>query len=284
MKGLVNSIFQILKLIRFGNLAIIGLTQLLVALFLVEGTTFWGLITDQRFIFLVLSTILIASGGYLINDYYDIKIDYVNKPDRVVVGKHIKRRHVLVMHSFFNGIGILLGVFVSWWIVGINILATFLLWFYSNLLKRLPLWGNLIVSFLTGISVFVIYVLYWQNLELIAMYAIFAFFISLIREIVKDLEDMEGDEKFGCKTLPIAIGVIATKRITYAITILFLIAVFLLANHLQSFWPFFITLTSILAFLCNRIYFADKKRDYARVSTYAKIIMVLGIASMTFIG
>lgn len=281
---MVKSILQVLKLIRFANLAIIGITQLLVALFLVEGTTFLGLLTDLRFIFLVLSTISIASGGYLINDYYDIKIDYVNKPDRVVVGKHIKRRHVLVMHSFFSGIGILLGVFVSWWIVGVNILAAFLLWFYSNLLKRLPLWGNLVVSFLTGLSVFVIYVLYWQNLELIAMYAIFAFFISLIREIIKDLEDIEGDEKFGCKTLPIAIGVVATKRIIYTITLLFLIAVFLLANTLFSFWPFFLTLTSILAFLCNRVYLADKKRDYAHISTYAKIIMILGITSMTFIG
>lgn len=284
MKGVLNSVFQILKLIRYANLAIIAITQLLVALFLVEGTTLLGLLTNIRFVFLVLSTVLIASGGYIINDYYDIKIDYVNKPDRVVIGKHIKRRYVLIMHSFINGLGILLGVFVSWWIVGVNILVTFLLWLYSNLLKRLPLWGNLVVSFLTGLSVFVVFILYRQNLELIAMYSIFAFFISLIREIIKDLEDIEGDEKFGCKTLPIAIGAIATKQLIYAITGLFLIVVFYLTYPLTFFWPFFLTLTTILVLLCNQIYLADKKKDYARISTYAKMIMVLGIASMTFIG
>ena len=213
MKNLINSVFQILKLIRYPNLAIIALTQFLTALFLLENSSFLGLLANLQFILLILSTLLIASGGYIINDYYDIKIDYVNKPDRVVIGKHLKRRHVLVIHSFFNGLGILLGIFVSWWIVGINILATFLLWLYSNLLKRLPLWGNLVVSFLTGLSVFVVYILFRQNLELIAMYSVFAFFISLIREIVKDLEDIEGDEKFGCRTLPIAVGLVATKRI-----------------------------------------------------------------------
>lgn len=283
MKNLINSVFQILKLIRYPNLAIIGLTQFLTALFLLENSSFLGLLANLQFILLILSTLLIASGGYIINDYYDIKIDYVNKPDRVVIGKHLKRRHVLVIHSFFNGLGILLGIFVSWWIVGINILATFLLWLYSNLLKRLPLWGNLVVSFLTGLSVFVVYILFRQNLELIAMYSVFAFFISLIREIVKDLEDIEGDEKFGCRTLPIAVGLVATKRIIYSITFLFLVAVYFLASSLPAFWSFFLTLTIILAFLCNRIYVADKKSDYASISIYAKIIMVLGIISMTVI-
>ncbi|MCB0496365.1 MAG: geranylgeranylglycerol-phosphate geranylgeranyltransferase [Cyclobacteriaceae bacterium] len=283
MKSVLRSIFQILKLIRYLNLAIVAITQLLVARFLVAGTSIYGLLTNTMFDLMVASTLLIASAGYIINDYYDIKIDYVNKPNRVVVGKHLKRRHVLVMHSFFNGLGILLGVFVSWWVTLVNILASFLLWIYSNQLKRLPLWGNLVVSLLTGLSVFVVYVLFQQNLELIAMYAIFAFFISLIREIVKDMEDIEGDEKFGCKTLPISIGMPATKRIIYFITFLFLIVVFLLANPLSIFWPFFGTLTIILAFLCNRIYVADKKNDYANISTYAKVIMVIGILSMTII-
>lgn len=283
MNNLVKSVLQILKLIRYPNLAIIALTQLLVVLFLIEDTSFFDIISNTKFISLVMSTLFIASGGYLINDYYDIKIDYVNKPERVVVGKHIKRRHVLVMHSIFNGIGIVLGVLVSWWMVGVNMLAAFLLWLYSNLLKRLPLWGNLVVSFLTGLSVFVVYILYRQNVELIAMYSIFAFFISLIREIIKDLEDIEGDEKFGCKTLPIAIGQIATKRIIYVITFLFLVVVLILARALPSFWLFFLTLSIILVFLCNRIYKADRKKDYAKISTYAKIIMVLGIASMIII-
>ncbi|VAW27348.1 hypothetical protein MNBD_BACTEROID06-1760, partial [hydrothermal vent metagenome] len=112
----MNSLFQLLKLIRFPNLAIIAITQFMVALFLIDSTTFSTIIGDYKLFLLIISTLFIASSGYIINDYYDIKIDYVNKPDRVVIGKHIKRRQVLIIHSIFNFVGIALGAFVSWWV------------------------------------------------------------------------------------------------------------------------------------------------------------------------
>ncbi len=279
----MNNLFQLLKLIRFPNLAIIAITQFMVALFLIEDHTIIGLISDYKLLLLIASTLFIASAGYIINDYYDIKIDYVNKPNRVVVGKHIKRRQVLIIHSIFNFTGIILGFFVSWWVLGINIIAAFLLWLYSNMLKRLPLWGNLSVSILTGLSVFIVYFLYSKNLQLILMYTVFAFFISLIREIVKDMEDIEGDENFGCKTLPIAVGSAATKKIIYGINIIFLVVVFMVTKDLNIFLPFIITLSIILGFLCARIYTADKKQDYTNISTLAKFIMVIGISSMMLI-
>jgi len=279
----MNSLFQLLKLIRFPNLAIIAITQFMVALFLIDSTTFSTIIGDYKLFLLIISTLFIASSGYIINDYYDIKIDYVNKPDRVVIGKHIKRRQVLIIHSIFNFVGIALGAFVSWWVLGVNVLAAFLLWLYSNQLKRLPLWGNLSVSFLTGLSVFVVYLNYYSNLESILMYSSFAFFISLIREIIKDLEDMEGDEKFGCKTLPISIGSPKTKKVIYGINILFIIVVWYVTQDWQMFLPFSIALVLILGFLCLKLFYADKKQDYAQLSIFAKVIMVIGIASMTII-
>jgi len=279
----MNSLFQLLKLIRFPNLAIIAITQFMVAFFLIDGTSTSTIIEDYSLFILVISTLFIASAGYIINDYYDIKIDYVNKPDRVVIGKHIKRRQVLIIHSIFNFIGIALGAFVSWWIMGINMIATFLLWLYSNQLKRLPLWGNLTVGFLTGLSVFVVYLNYYSNLESILMYASFAFFISLIREIIKDLEDMEGDEKFGCKTLPISIGTLKTKKVIYAINVLFIIVVWYVTQDWQMFLPFSIVLVIILGFLCLKLFYADKKQHYAQLSSIAKVIMLIGIASMTII-
>ncbi len=280
---MMTNLLQLLKLIRFPNLAIIAITQFMVALFLVKPVSIQALVLDVPFLILIISTLLIASAGYLINDYYDIKIDYVNKPARVVIGKHIKRRQVLIIHSIFNFTGIVLGGFVSWWILGVNMLAAFLLWLYSNQLKRLPLWGNLTVSFLTGLSVFVVYLHYYTNLESILMYAIFAFFISLIREIIKDLEDMEGDEKFGCKTLPIAIGVSNTKKTIYGVISFFIAVVIFITNQWHLFIPFLITLLLILGFLCIKLFYADKKQDYAKLSTVAKAIMVIGIASMILI-
>ena len=115
------------------------------------------------------------------------------------------------------------------------------------------------------------------------MYAVFAFLISLIREIVKDLEDIEGDEKFGCKTLPIIIGSSATKKFIYAINIIFLLVVLIVTNDSAIFLPYFLTLLVVLSFLCTRIYFADKKNDFLKISRLAKLIMVLGIFSMILI-
>jgi len=278
----MNNIFQLFKLIRLPNLAIIGITQLIVARFLIEGNTFLSLLSDYNFHILMSSTLLIASAGYIINDYYDIKIDYVNKPNRVVIGKHIKRRPVLILHSIFNFSGIMLGAYLSWWIFGVNLVAAFLLWLYSNLLKRTPLWGNLTVSLLTGLSVFMVYLIYFNNLELIIMYAIFAFFISLVREIVKDLEDIEGDQKFECRTLPIAIGTSFTKLFIYAINFLFLVVVFFATKNWNIFLAYFSTLTVILCALCYTIYKADKKSDYAKISKFAKLIMITGILSIMF--
>ncbi len=279
----MNSLFQLLKLVRLPNLTIIAITQFIVALFLIEGNTFAGLLIDFNLYILIISTLLIASAGYIINDYYDIKIDYVNKPNRVVIGKHIKRRPVLILHTIFNFSGILLGAYLSWWVFGINLFAAFLLWLYSNFLKRTPLWGNLTVSLLTGLSVFMVYLIYLNNIEIVLMYAVFAFFISLIREVVKDLEDIEGDKKFECRTLPIAIGISSTKAFIYAITILFLGIFFLATKDWGIFPTYFSVLSIILGLLCYRIYKADKKSDYANISKFAKLIMIIGILSIMIV-
>ncbi|MCE2734732.1 MAG: geranylgeranylglycerol-phosphate geranylgeranyltransferase, partial [Flammeovirgaceae bacterium] len=192
-----------LRLTRFGNLLIIGFAQTATAFFLVGSHT-W-----QTFSLWLLSssTIIIAAAGYIINDYYDIKIDYINKPERVVIGKIIPRRFAILFHTLFSVGGIAIGFYLSWQIGVIHFFSAFMLWLYSNSLKRLPLIGNVVIAFLTALSVFIIAVFYKTNINLILIYSLFAFFISLVREVVKDMEDLKGDITFGCKTLPILWGI-----------------------------------------------------------------------------
>ncbi len=139
-RQLLQSLFG---LTRFGNLVIIGLAQYFTALFLVGKHT----LTDIHLFLLSLATILIAGGGYAINDYYDVKIDYINKPDRVVIGKSITRRHAILFHSVLSipppPLGCMIGLYISWKIAAINVASAFLLWLYSNSLKRLAFVGNL---------------------------------------------------------------------------------------------------------------------------------------------
>jgi 4-hydroxybenzoate polyprenyltransferase len=272
---------SLLKLTRFGNLVIIGITQYFTAAFLVDRST----LDDGRLFLLSVSTVLIAAAGYIINDYYDVKIDYINKPERVVIGKNIPRRYAILFHVVLSGIGIIIGLLLSWRIAALNVLSAFLLWLYSNNLKRLPFIGNFSVAFLTGLSVWIVDLLYRHGSALIVIYASFAFFMTLVREIIKDMEDLKGDNTFGCRTLPIVWGLRRTKFAIYFILAVFALTVILI-NQFYKALPleyFLIFLFIPLLILLYRLIRADTTRDFAALSTFCKIIMLLGILSMAFI-
>lgn len=271
---------SMLKLTRFGNLIIIGLSQYFTAGFLIGMYT----LNDLELLLLSVSTVCIAAGGYIINDYYDVKIDYINKPDRVIVGKSITRRYAILFHVVLSAAGILLGLYLSWRIAAVSVLSVFLLWLYSNNLKRLPFVGNLTVAFLTGMAVYNVDLFYRTQNSLIIIYALFAFFMTLVREIIKDMEDLKGDNTFGCKTLPIIWGIRKTKILIYVILILFGATVILL-NQLYRALPFKYHLVFLfipLLWLLFRLSRADMKRDFRRLSVLCKVIMMLGILSMAF--
>lgn len=271
---------SLLKLTRFGNLVIIGFAQYVTSAFLIGRYT----LHDVELLLLSASTILIAAAGYIVNDYYDVKIDYINKPDRVVIGKNITRRFAILFHVIFSGLGILIGFYLSLSIGIVNIFSVFLLWLYSNNLKRQPFIGNLVVALLTGASVFLVDILYRTHSSLVIIYALFAVFITLVREIIKDMEDLKGDNTFGCKTLPIIWGVRKTKVIIYLILALFTISVVVLNNRFNvlpsQYYLLFLFVP--LGWFVFRLYVADTKKDFSALSTLCKVIMLLGILSMTF--
>lgn len=274
---------RLMQIFRWQNLLIILAAQYLSAFCLIKEQMIEALFLNTDMLILALSTIFIAAAGNVINDYYDIKIDYVNRPKRVVVGRYLKRRAILFIHASFNILGILGGFFISWQLGVVNFLAAGLLWLYSNQLKRLPLWGNLSVALLTGLAVFVVYILFRESFFLFAAYAFFAFFISLIREIIKDLEDIEGDRKFECKTLPVVIGQRKTKLVVYLISVIFIIVVAILLQREPKFWYVLGGLTLMLGLLNFILGRADKTVDFANLSRLSKQIMILGLISMIFL-
>jgi 4-hydroxybenzoate polyprenyltransferase len=218
--GLIKALF---RLARFWNLVILGLAQYCTAYFLIGKET----LQDWRLFLLALSTMMIAAAGYMINDYYDIKIDLINKPERVVIGKGITRRYTLFFHTALSVSGVGIGLLLSWQIAVVNFLSAFLLWLYSNNLKRQPFIGNFSIGLLTAASIAVVNLLYPPFNSYIMVYALFAMVMTLVREIIKDMEDWKGDNTFGCKTLPIVWGIRKTKTLLYALLFLFAILVLL---------------------------------------------------------
>ncbi|WKV13040.1 geranylgeranylglycerol-phosphate geranylgeranyltransferase [Marivirga harenae] len=270
------------KLIRVQNLLIIVLTQYLTALYLLQGIH----ILDLELFLLSFSTVLLAAAGYIINDYYDVKIDYINKPEKVIVGKVLKRRVVLFWHTFLNFTAIIIGTFLDWKIGAIHFASAFMLWLYSNQLKRLPFIGNFIVALLTGLSISIITLYFGQKPILVHTYALFAFAISLIREIVKDMEDWQGDANFGCKTLPIIWGIRKTKLLLYVLISLFYFLIFYMTQFLENdiLYFYFSGLTLFVIYFIHRLRLADTIKHYHFLSTFCKVIMLSGILSMLFFG
>ena len=272
---------SIVRLTRAWNLLVLAFAQYFAAWFLIGI----DVTRDLDLFLLALSTTLIAAGGYVINDYYDVKIDYINYPDRVVVGKTIHRRFAILFHGALSLAGIAISIFLSWWIMAVNIFSVSLLWFYSNLLKRLPFVGNFAVALLTGLSIVVLDILYRVDNILVIVYAVFAFFMTLVREIIKDMEDLKGDNTFGCKTIPIVWGIRKTKIFVYFIIALFSFIVVFINQayvHLQIIY-FVMFLFIPLAWLVFQLARADTKRDYRVLSSFCKVIMLLGILSMVLV-
>jgi 4-hydroxybenzoate polyprenyltransferase len=274
-------IISFARLTRVWNLIIIALAQYLTAAFLIDPST----VMDPRLFVLSTSTVLIAAAGYIINDYYDIKIDLVNKPERVVIGKSITRRYAILFHTLLSLGGVFLGLFLSWKIAAVNFASATILWWYSNNLKRQPFIGNFVVALLTGIAIWLVDSLYKTGHMLIITYASFAFFITLIREIIKDMEDLKGDQTFGCQTLPIIWGMRKTKYFIYAIMAIFMITVLLLNIYFDNlpvqYFLFFLFVPLLWLFV--RLIGADTRKDFAWLSGFCKIILLLGIFSMAFI-
>lgn len=280
------SITGFIRLTRLGNLLIIALAQYFTVLFLIaEPGKRLAYLTDINLFLLSLSSVLIAAAGYVINDYYDVKIDYINKPERVVVGKVLKRRVVMASHTVINLLGIAIGFIVSPWIALINFVSALLLWLYSNQLKRMPFIGNFAVGLLAALSIYVIEIYYQSGNLLVMAFSLFALGYTLIREVIKDLEDVKGDETFGCKTIPVVYGVRKTKIALYIFSILFALNFFLFTYLINA--PLFMWLlignAIALAVICYLLFASDTKKQFHQLSTFTKVIMLIGILSMAWI-
>jgi 4-hydroxybenzoate polyprenyltransferase len=261
------------------------------------------------FYLLSLSSILIAAAGYIINDYFDLNIDRVNKPERLVVDKIIKRRWTILWHWILSGLGVIIGAYVSLkvrnpFVALGNFGCVVLLWFYSTTFKRKLLIGNVLISLMTAWVILVLYVtefrlavfrdpVYHQMLSRLfkfaSLYGGFAFIISLIREVVKDIEDMDGDARYGCRTMPIVWGVNAAKvfAATWLVVLigsLVVIQFYVLQNGWWIIPPYCaILIIAPLIWILRKLYKATTVAEYHLLSNYIKGVMLAGILSMVFI-
>jgi 4-hydroxybenzoate polyprenyltransferase len=308
-----------IKIIRWPNLLMIAVTMCLMRYcvvypFLDNMPILRGLeaevymlelqFSSLYFALLVLSVVLIAAAGYIINDYFDIHIDKINKPTRIIVDNTISWKKLKKVYYAFNIIGNLIGFYLSYsikiWQLGFVFpLFTGLLYYYSMSYKRYFLIGNIIIAIsvaivpvLTGLFELVPVMRYYQELIInydINFYIImrwcigfgyFAFITNLLREIIKDIVDKQGDSTFGSNTVPIALGDKGAKTFVVALCLFEIASVFYIYfNYINNYLSlvFILFLSAILLFLSVIIILAKEKKDYIFAEMFAKMIMVYGL-------
>lgn len=311
----MKTVAAFFRLIRWPNLLFILITQLLFfyCVYVPLLKEFPTQNNQLLFYLLVIASVFIAAGGYSINDYFDIQIDIINKPDKIVINKYIKRRWAIIWHLIFSAFGIIISFYVglkagNWLIVVINFFCVLLLWFYSTTFKRKLLSGNIIIAALTAWVILAVYLFAgadvfsfkgWSDdaddfnvrrlFKFTLLYASFAFIMTLIREVIKDLEDMEGDRKYYCNTMPIRWGVPASKVFTAVWIVVCMAALAIVQLYAwQSGWWFaalyilLLIILPLLYMLC-KLYIATTPAHYKSLSTVVKIVMLFGILSMLFL-
>ncbi len=300
-------LYAALRLIRFPNLLLVLLTQYLVYAGLLmpafSAHRIAPILDDVHFALFALDTLLVSAGGYLINDIIDFRIDLYNKPERVIINRHIRIQTAYWLYFVLNLLGFFLAFYLALYVGNVALanlypLAVALLFVYSTHLQRLPLLGNLVIALFSAGVVGIV----WfaeragfaelsriapdragQLAAIIVWYVVFALLSTLYRELIKDTEDMRGDLGGRYRTVPIAWGVRAAKGMAAAFG--FSLAVFLLLMVYRERDLFdepvlFYGSIGLLVPLGLSLYWlfsAESKQDYHRLSQLAKFIMLCGL-------
>ena len=304
---------DIMRLVRWSNLlflaALVWLMEKWVAVPVLDKAVFGEQLPGYMLLLIILATVFIAAGGYVINDYFDVKIDRINRPDEVIVTRSVSKPAAMRLSLCLSGIGIVCGIITAILLRSLTLGILFiiipgLLWFYSSSYKRLFMVGNLIIALLAGLTPLLVAmanvailqlrygtILSYTTLEhdlyaWLGGFALFAFLLTWIREIIKDMQDQMGDRELECHSLPVVWGDMWTKIFVTGLIVLTLAIIGHLWFHVLPFplgWTSLSTryialgiVTPLLGVL-GLLWAAKIPSDYKNCQQLVKFTMLLGM-------
>ena len=310
---MLNTFSDIMRLVRWSNLlflaALVWLMEKWVAVPILDQLAFGEQLPGSILLLIMLATVFIAAGGYVINDYFDVKIDRINRPDKLIVTRSISKPAAMHLSLWLSGIGIVCGIVAAILLRSLTIGILFilvpgLLWFYSSSYKRLFMIGNLIIALLAALTPMLVALANVAVLQLryatilpyttlqhdlyawLGGFALFAFLLTWIREIVKDMQDQMGDRELECHSMPVVWGDLWTKIFVTALIVLTIAIIGHLWYHVL---PFPIRWTSLstryIAFgiiipllgSIGLLWAAKIPSDYKTCQQLIKFTMLLGM-------
>lgn len=274
--------FAFIRLIRLPNLAMIVLAQYITSIKFVKY------IESSQFLLISLATILIASGGYVLNDIEDIKIDIANRKEAIT--NYFSMPFLKFLYYFISASGLLVAFYLSFqsemWFMILFGFAYFILWSYAKFFSKFKLIGNIFVSFLVALAILIVPVIAnvtnnisqpKEEIYLVVLpaYILLAFLFNWMREIIKDLEDQKGDEQENRITVPSVFGTMPAKTVVYA---LILMASPLVVLQLLNLHYYILSIIIVaIAYLIYKLHNAQETTEFKHVSLIMKLIMLLGI-------
>lgn len=279
-------LLSLLSVIRGYNVLVLIMAQYFAAIFIFSPQrSLRFVLLDYKMFFIVLASVCVVSSGYIINNFYDVKADRINRPIKASLDQVVRQKTKLQIYFVLNFLGFIFGWLISWRAALFFAVYIFLIWFYSHKLKKYPFIGLLSAATLTILPFFAIFVYYKNFSKIIFVHATFLFLILLVRQLIKDLENLRGDIANNYTTFPVRYGERNTRRLGIYIIVATLVPVLVLFNYPAIGYMKYYFLSSLIAlvFIAYFLWKSNLKRHYVFLHNVLKIMLLVGILSLLFI-
>jgi len=285
-KIFLKKIFSLLSVVRGYNILVLIIAQYLVSVFIFSSEkSIRHVIFDLDLLYIVIASVCVVASGYIINNFYDVKVDRINRPLKTSLDNYIKQETKLSLYFFLNFLGFAFGLLVSLKSALFFSVYIFGIWFYSHKLKKYAFTGLISATILTVLPFFAVFVYYKNFSKIIFVHAIFLFLLIMVRELIKDLENIKGALANNYKTFSIVYGEVKTKKLSIFLLILTLFPTIFLLNHpALSYMKYFFYLSFVtLLYVGIYLWKSNKQRDYTFLHNILKVLLLIGVFSLVFI-
>ncbi|QOD60526.1 geranylgeranylglycerol-phosphate geranylgeranyltransferase [Polaribacter haliotis] len=285
-KQITLKFFSLFSAVRGYNIIVLVVAQYLAAIFIFSPTKYLReVIFDLHLLYLVLACVFVIAGGYIINNFYDAKVDKINRPLKAGLDSYVKQSTKLRLYFLLNFIGFGFGILISWRAALFFAVYIFGIWLYSHKLKRYPFIGVISATVLTVLPFFAVFVYYGNFSKIIFVHASFLFLVIMVRELIKDLENMKGALANNYATFPVVYGEKKTKQFSVLLLILTVFPIAILLNYasLSYMQYYFYFALIILIFVGFYLWKSISKNQYRMLHNTLKLLLFIGVLCLIFI-
>ena len=285
-KRIIFKVLSLISVVRGYNILVLIFAQYLASIFIfsphksVKQTVF-----DIHLLYIVIASVCVVAAGYIINNFYDVKADLINRPLKSGIDNYVKQETKLKLYFFLNFLGFVFGFLVSWKAALFFSIYIFGIWFYSHKLKKYPFLGLISATILTILPFFAVFVYFKNFSKIIFVHAIFLFLVIMVRELIKDLENLKGALANNYKTFPVVYGELKTKQLSILLLILTIFPIIVLFSYeALSFMKYYFYLSFFtLIFIAVYIWNSKERNQYRKAHNILKLLLLIGVFSLVLI-